>query len=391
VSDNGGFARVPSISSLRLRAAIGSSGQNPGFLTAEQFYNPVAVALNGSDVPAFTLGGVGNSNLRPEKSTEAEGGFDLGLFDDKVNLEYTHYHKTTRDALVNVQLAPSLGSATNRFQNLGCVRNYGDEVVVRAAIWNTNRVKADLRVNGAWSKNRLMDLGVDENGVEIPRFTGGFDDSQIFKAGLPLGAYYVRAITSVNDANKDGMIACPGGPGSDGCEYTLADSASFQGTPFPRVELNFTPSIELGNVVRLTATLDYRGGQKIYNLTGVYRNAIFLNGTPVQAPTSANLDEQAAAQAQTATGTPNSGFIQNNSFTKLREVTLSFALPQRLVSRARASSGRLTIAGRNLYTWTKYTGLDPEVNANAQANFSTADFLTAPQVRYFTARLALSF
>jgi TonB-linked SusC/RagA family outer membrane protein len=391
VSDNGGFTRVPSISSLRLRAAIGSSGQNPGFLTAEQFYNPVAVALNGSDVPAFTLGGVGNPNLRPEKSTEAEGGFDLGLFDDKVNVEYTHYHKTTRDALVNVQLAPSLGSATNRFQNLGRVRNYGDEVVLRAAIWNTNRVKADFRINGAWSKNRLVDLGVDENGVEIPQFTGGFDDSQIFKAGLPLGAYYVRAITAVNDANKDGMIACPGGPGSDGCEYTLADAASFQGTPFPKVELNFTPSVEFGNVVRLTATLDHRGGQKIYNLTGVYRNAIFLNGTPVQAPTAANLDDQAAAQAQAATGTPNSGYIQNNSFTKLREVTLSFALPQRLVSRARAGSGRLTIAGRNLYTWTKYSGLDPEVNANAQANFSTADFLTAPQVRYFTARLALSF
>ena len=51
----------------------------------------------------------------------------------------------------------------------------------------------------------------------------------------------------------------------------------------------------------------------------------------------------------------------------------------------------LTFAGRNLHTWTKYSGLDPEVNAGAQANFSTADFLTAPQVRYFTARLALSF
>ena len=51
----------------------------------------------------------------------------------------------------------------------------------------------------------------------------------------------------------------------------------------------------------------------------------------------------------------------------------------------------LTFAGRNLHTWTKYSGLDPEVNAGAQANFSTADFLTAPNVRYFTARLALSF
>jgi TonB-dependent starch-binding outer membrane protein SusC len=391
VSDNGGFARVPQLSSLRLRAAIGSSGQNPGFLTAEQFYNPVAVALNGTDVPAFTLGGVGNPNLKPEKSTEAEGGFDMGVFDDKLTLEYTHYHKTTRDALVNVKLAPSLGSSTNRFQNLGRVRNSGDEVVLRALIWNTNRVKADLRINGSWTKNRLLELGVDENGVEIPQFTTGFDDTQIFKTGLPLGAYYVRPISSVNDADKNGLIACPGGPGSNGCEYTIADSASFQGIPFPKVELNFTPSVELGNIVRLSATLDHRGGQKIYNLTGVYRNAIFLNGAAVQAPTSGNLDAQAAALAAAATNGTTGGYIEDASFTKLREVALSFALPQQLVSRARASSGRLTLAGRNLYTWTKYSGLDPEVNANAQANFSTADFLTAPQVRYFTARLALSF
>ena len=287
-----------------------------------------------------------------------------------MTLEYTHYHKTTRDALVNVQLAPSLGSATNRFQNLGRVRNYGDEVVVRAVVWNTNRVKADLRVNGAWTTNRLVDLGVDANGVPIPRFTGGFDDSQIFKAGLSLGAYYVRALTGVNDANKDGMIACPAGPGSQGCEYTLADSASFQGIPFPKVELNFTPSIELGNVVRLTATLDHRGGQKIYNLTGVYRNAIFLNGAAVQAPTSGNLDAQAAALAAAATEGTTGGYIEDASFTKLREVTLSFTLPQQLVSRARASSGRLTIAGRNLYTWTKYSGFNPDVSSQGVGNLN---------------------
>ena len=52
---------------------------------------------------------------------------------------------------------------------------------------------------------------------------------------------------------------------------------------------------------------------------------------------------------------------------------------------------RIRLAARNLHTWTNYSGLDPEVNAGAQANFSTADFLTAPNVRYFTARLALSF
>jgi hypothetical protein len=66
-------------------------------------------------------------------------------------------------------------------------------------------------------------------------------------------------------------------------------------------------------------------------------------------------------------------------------------LPQRFAAQMRAAAATLTIAGRNLHTWTNYAGLDPELNAGAQANFTTTDFLTMPQVRYFTARVALSF
>ncbi|HEV8216535.1 MAG TPA: SusC/RagA family TonB-linked outer membrane protein [Gemmatimonadaceae bacterium] len=393
VSDNGAMpGRLPAIpfmSSLRLRAARGSAGQNPGYLAAEQFYNPVAVTVNGTDVPAFTVGGAGNPGLKPEKSTETEGGFDLGLFNDRLNIEYTHYSKTTRDALVNVNLAPSLGTATNRFQNLGRVKNWGDEAVLRADLVNRDSWKLNFLLNGSWSRNRLVDLGLDENGVPIPQFTGGFDDTQIFKPGLPLGAYYQRAITSVNDANKDGLIACPEGPGTSSCEFTVADSASYLGTPFPQAEINFVPQLSLGRFARITATFDHRGGQKIYNLTGVYRNAIFLNGAPVQTPSAGNLQEQAAAQA--AANGFNGGFIEDASFTKLREVTVSLFLPQRWAAKARAGSATLTLAGRNLHTWTNYTGLDPELNAGAQANFTTTDFLTQPQIRYFTARLSLGF
>ena len=66
-------------------------------------------------------------------------------------------------------------------------------------------------------------------------------------------------------------------------------------------------------------------------------------------------------------------------------------IPQSLASHVGANSATLTLAGRNLHTWTKYRGLDPELNSNAQSNYATADFLTSPQVRYFTARLAFAF
>jgi len=381
------FPKIPSVSSLRLRAAVGSAGQNPGYLAAEQYYRPVTSIVQGADVPAFTIGGAGNNSLKPEKSTEREMGFDLGMFGDRIGVEYSHYNKLTKDALVNVNNAPSLGTSPNRFINVGRVRNWGDEVLLRAAVIQSNLVKFDMTVNGSFTKNNLENLGKDENGTEIPEFTGGFDATQIFRTGQPLGAYWTNAV-SYSDANNDGLIACPDGPGEASCEFSVSDSAVFLGTPFPKAEISIVPSVQVG-WARLTATIDRRSGYKLYNLTGVYRNAIFANGAAVQLPNSGNLEQQAAAQA--AANGYVGGFIEDASFTKLREVALSLTLPQRYAMRAGAAAAVLTFAGRNLHTWTKYSGLDPEVNAGAQANYSTADFLTAPQVRYFTARLALSF
>ena len=379
--------KVKGLSQLRLRGAIGSAGQNPGYLAAEQYYTPVTSIVRGQDVPAFTIGGAGNNSLKPEKSTEYEIGFDLGLLDDRIGVEYSHYDKSTRDALVNVNNAPSLGTSPNRFINVGRVRNWGDEVLVRAALLQGRTVKLDLTVNGSFTKNNLDDLGADENGTPIPEFTGGFDAVQIFRTGLPLGAYWANSI-SYADANGDGMIGCPAGPGTASCEFTASDDPVFLGTPFPRAEISFAPSLQIGPA-RLTATLDRRTGHKQYNLTGVYRNSIFANGIAVQLPDASNLAAQAAAQAASVGFL--GGYVEDASFTKLREVALALTVPPRFAARVGAASAVLTLAGRNLRTWTNYSGLDPESNAAAQSNFSTGDFLTAPQVRYFTARLALGF
>jgi TonB-dependent starch-binding outer membrane protein SusC len=382
------FPKIPALSLLRLRAAVGSAGQNPGYLAAEQYYLPVTSIVQGQDVPAFTVGGAGNSTLKPEKSTEREMGFDLGMFNDRFGVEYTHYNKLTHDELVNVNNAPSLGTSPNRFINVGRVRNWGDELLLRGALLTGQLVRLDMTISGSFTKNNLEDLGNDENGTPIPEFTGGFDATQIFKTGLPLGAYYSNRV-SYNDADGDGLISCPNGPGEGtGCEFSVSDKAEFLGVAFPKAEFTFAPSLQVG-FARLTALLDRRTGQRLYNLTGVYRNAIFANGVSVQLPDASNLQGQAAAQA--AAYGYNGGFIEDASFTKLREVALSLTLPPRFAGRVGAASAVLTLAGRNLHTWTNYSGLDPEVNAGAQSNFSTADFLTAPQVRYFTARIALGF
>ncbi|MDB4884197.1 MAG: TonB-dependent outer membrane protein SusC/RagA [Gemmatimonadetes bacterium] len=388
---------LSAISLLRLRSAYGVSGQKPGFRAADFFYNPVAVNVAGVDVPGFTIGGPGNAALRPERSSEVEGGLDLGLFKDRLSFEYTAYDKRTTDALVQAILAPSLGLGNSRFLNLGQVRNRGQEIGVRAAILAFDNLQLDLTSNFSFTANRLDNLGTDPQGNPIPPIFQGFSSTQVIRNFLPLGAYMQRPITSYGDLNGDGVVSrvnCPGQPalvGGPACEITIGDTAVFLGTPFATREFNFTPALTLFKNVRVSALIDYRGGQQLYNNTRSFRcsNGGFQNCADAADPKLSTAKDQAAILAALM-GT-QAGFIEDASFTKLREVALTINAPRALADRVRAGAASLTFAGRNLKTWTKYSGFDPEVNAIANGNFTSADFLTQPNLRYYTARLNLTF
>jgi hypothetical protein len=87
----------------------------------------------------------------------------------------------------------------------------------------------------------------------------------------------------------------------------------------------------------------------------------------------------------------DAGYVEDASFWKLREVSLTVMAPKSMASRINASALSLTVAGRNLHTWTKYQGFDPELISAGGNNFATEDFLTMPPLRYFTVRLDVTW
>ena len=140
--------------------------------------------------------------------------------------------------------------------------------------------------------------------------------------------------------------------------------------------------------------MNYRGGFKVYNSTAQFRCAVFLNCRGANDP-SVGLEEQArimaSARANFGLDASDAGFVEDGTFWKLREVSLTATAPASWANRLGVGDLALTISGRNLATWTDYTGFDPEINFNGTSNFSTAEFLTQPQVRYFTARLSIGW
>lgn len=375
VSDEPRLPKPTWLSSLRLRAAWGQSGNQPTFRTAQRFYTPTAVRVNGTEVVGFTFGGTGNQSLDPEFVTEAEAGFDLALLENRLGLEFSYWNRSANDAILARRIAPSVGVSTTRLQNIGELRSHGIEGLVRANVLQRENVAVDLNVNFQTLNQRLQNL---REGVEEVIF--GLGSSQRFTPGFAPGGYWAAPYTYTTQTVNGRQLV-------DAVD--IAADQQFLGTPIPTRELSFIGNATLFKWVRLSGLVDYRGGHKLYNATEEFRCA-FGVCRGLNDPT-ASVEQQAAALAAASPGATIAGFVEDASFVRFRELSLTLSLPQRFATAARARNASISLAGRNLALWTRYTGGDPEINGGAQAPFSRFDFLSQPPVRSLVARVQLGF
>src|SRR5581483_6589389 len=147
----------PQPASLRFRAAFGESGVQPNNGAALQLYAAQREFLDGSLTRVSELSTPGNPILQPERSVELEGGADLGLWNDRLGLQFTMYDKRTHDALVDQTLGWDLGGFTYE-ENIGEVRNTGVEASLNASIVRTRALQWDAVVNFSLNHNKLIHL-----------------------------------------------------------------------------------------------------------------------------------------------------------------------------------------------------------------------------------------
>ena len=363
------------LNQLRLRASYGQSGQRPGFRQADTYFSGVSIVQGPTELPAVVIGGTGNPNLKPEISSEYEGGLDANFLDNRLGFTFTHFSKTTRDALIARVLAPSLGVSTQQFVNLGKVFNGGNEFTVNGTPLDGRNVRFELALTGSTLKNRLEELGKNI----APIVTG----TQRHVERYPLGGYWTQRIVSYSDANHDGVLSRS--------EVTVTDTVEYEGSSLPTFEFAATPTLTLFKNLRVSALVQHRGGNKVYNQTEEFRctTSAFNNCRAVNDP-KAPLEDQAAVIAYLKSAS-HWGFIQKGDFTKLREISATYTLPAFVTGKMGMSSAALTVAGRNLKTWTKYKGFDPEVNYLQNSNFNVIDFLTQVPFRQFVTRLEVTF
>jgi TonB-linked SusC/RagA family outer membrane protein len=344
---------------LKLRAAYGQTGNEP--LYGQKFAALCGLSYTGQNAVAIQApcNVIADPTLHPERNREIEAGIDAGLFNSRVALSATVYQKNNTDLILQQTLAPTTGFA-QRIYNAGGgaeIRNRGIDVSVSGLPVRGKDVSWVARVT--FAKN----VGVMDT-LLVPAFAPPNN------FGFSYGAGFIQQGASPSQIyGRDGK----GG---------LAKMGDYE----PKFTMGFSSDITYKSF-RLYGLLDWRHGGDVVNVTqNVFDEDLI-------APDSAASAGRLAAFH--ATGKRKSVYVQDASFLKLREVTLSYQLPDNVIRSLFAGNVtgvRLEVSGRNLATWSPYAGLDPEVSNFGNQNINRGqDLAPYPPSRNYFFTLAVDF
>jgi outer membrane receptor protein involved in Fe transport len=380
ISDEPFFPAISWLSDVRLRGAIGASGQQPGSTDALPFYSPVVAALESQAKAALVFTSCGNFKLRPERATEMEFGVDASGLGSRVSLELTYYRKRAKDALIARPVAPSVGACTTRFVNLGSVRNSGLELQLNATPLNRPSIGWDLTLSLSHNTNTIEDLGKDpDTGEDVPAIVGTTIQQ---REGYPIDGYWQRPILGYRDLNGDGLIAAS--------EVVVGDTAAFVGPSLAPTEATFTTGLDLlSRRLRISAMFDYKGGRWQLNGTERIRCESRLNCDGEVDPNSPLWKQARVVALKDHPARTQWGYFEPADAIRWRELAVTYEMPTAFARAMHASRLSVTASGRNLKRWTQYSGLDPE-SGYVDGGLQT-DFQTQPPGTYWILRFNASF
>jgi outer membrane receptor protein involved in Fe transport len=324
----------PKTDELKLRLAYGRAGNQPTSGKFTFLTNLVEEGVTG--FRASTV--LGLPGIKPETASELEGGLDFTGFGGRARLSATQYRKQIDDMILSASVAPSTGFSSQTI-NGGQVVTHGTELELAISPIQSERFSWVSSTTYASYKGKVTEL-------PVPGFipASGSFGSRYGNAFVAQGQL-ITVLQAVNGCKQ---------PVAPGAACASANRIlTFVGNSSPDYQVGFSNDFTVGPF-RVSSLFDWRKGGLGVNLTNEYLVDFGLMADTARA--RAINDKFIAGTA---------AYVENTGFVKLRELTLGYDLPAGLTSglfQGKAQNARLELSGRNLKTWTKYTGLDPEVS-----------------------------
>ena len=322
----------------------------------------------------------GNEELSWEQTWANNIGLTLGIF-NRVNLNVDFYHKKTTNMLMLVPQSYAITGVGNRWDNIGAMMNRGVEIAMDGDVIRTKDFTWNLSANVSYNKNKLLEL---YNGVEeYVNSTTGLK----YVVGHPVHEYYMNRYAGVNPANGDALWYTADGELTT--EYREEDKV-MTGKTFDSPWAGGFGTTLMWKGLSLSAQFSWMAKRYVMNNDRFFEES---NGLYSAYNQSRRLLYDRWKKTGDITDIPRYGvtaqlddrFLENSSFLRLKNLTLAYALPQSLLNKTHFfTSARVYLQGQNLFTWTGFTGLDPEVASNVyRAQY--------PASRQFTLGIDISF
>lgn len=364
----------------------------------------------------FTVsGGLGNALLRHEKQKTFEIGTDLRFFDNRFSVDFAYFINLNTDLLLDVPIPTSTGSSS-LYQNAGTMESKGIEILANVVPVRAKDFQWDITVNFTQFDNKVKELAPNVENV----FLGGFTNPQVQAVA---GQDYPTLYGYDWWRDGDGNLLLNDDTGSPYYGYPIGNYVM---VPLGKVNPDWTMGITNTfsyKGLRLMALLEIKEGGLMWNGTlgaarfhGTSKDTESRNddytwegvlghletdaeGNEVAVVTDENPDPIAVklneqwyrlGEGSSFTG-PTISSIEESSWVRLREVTLSYDFPGKLFNNFFVSSLQLYFTGRNLFLDTPYTGIDPETNLLGSSNAQGFDYFNMPGTKSYSFGLRVGF
>ncbi|MEJ7812491.1 MAG: SusC/RagA family TonB-linked outer membrane protein [Gemmatimonadaceae bacterium] len=383
VSDEGFARALGRVATLKLRASYGVTGnQGIGDFAALS----LASGAPYSGTPGIAPSTLGNASLRWENTREVDGGVDLFFFGGRAGVVADFYRRKTSDLLVQRPI-PLLSGFSTVWDNVGSIENRGVDLG-----FQTVNLRADsprelgwtTDLNITWNRNRVTSLYGGQ------QFTTGINgrETSIVREDEPLGAFYMYQFDGVDPQTGNAIIRDIDGDGK-----TTAADRMVVGSPHPKYFGGLTNTFSFRSF-DVRAFAQFSKGNGIFNMMRIFTDdgaCSYDNKTSNvlrrwQKPGDVTDMPRMSYDCKSGANLISSRFIEDGSYLRIGEVTLGYRLPARWSAALRMESARLYVSGRNLHTFTNYSGYNPDVNsAGSDANVVMGtDYYAYPIPRTYT-------
>lgn len=408
----------------KLRASLANIGKDANPYQINTYYNPSIITSTGQ--VAWTRGDTkGQESLKPERTSTLELGTELRFLHNRLGIDFTWYKLNSRDQIIPVFISPTAGY-TQIITNAGEIENKGIEIVLNGTPVRTNDFTWDATINFSRNRNKVISIREGLKEIVVGSQFGYVGSTVTLKyvPGFPVGNIYGSSYLRYYGTKADDKVTL-----DKSLPYVIATTGSNAGFPVrdgtqrilgnsqPKWMGGFSNTLTYKNF-RLSFLFETQQGQSRYNQLGNFMAAFGISKFTEDRTTSK------VFEGVLADGTPNTqlvymgmgkapapdprnygngyyrnvyrtiseNFVEDASWTRLRNLSLSYKIPAKILKTKVISDATITFTGNNLILWTKYTGFDPETSSSSTE--SNADAFTGfsyPALRSYLFSINVNF